>query len=259
MLRKVWNGLLLAVVGVLPGAEASAQYTSAEQFMTWSVLNVNVKLHDRWRVVYDMSYRSYNGTEADVNNTYRAVVERKAGNWQLGIGYAYFVAHPYGRFPGARTTEEHRIFEQATFSTNNKSVRWQHRFRFEHRDQERLFTASDGSAASERYWTFRPRYRTMLSWAIPRDGKSSRFTLHVFQELFLRFGPSNIVKSRFDQQRLSAQVACRIAKPAEVQVGYMFQDLLRTNGIQEERNHWLMLALIVDLDLSRKAQEPTGD
>ena len=95
----------------------------------------------------------------------------------------------------------------------------------------------------------RARYRFMANIPLNKKEMSDNtFFLSLYDELFIGFGP-NIVKNVLDQNRMYAALGYRFNAKLSIQLGYLNQYIIKTDGIKAERNHTLQAVICYNLDL----------
>ena len=101
---------------------------------------------------------------------------------------------------------------------------------------------------------FRQRIRYRAQCIIPlqkryiEQGKG--LFLNVNDEVFLGFG-KGIGKNILDQNRLILALGYKFSPNLNIQMGYMNQFVIKTNGVQMERNHTLWTSIVYNLDFSK--------
>lgn len=253
--RPAWLRPILVAFALAPAVLATGQRTYHDGFFSWSSLQVNMTVADRWRILPDASVRRLDGVGAPVTSTARLGVERAwKTNWTAAAGYAFFRSYPYAPFANSSVVDEHRAWEQVQHLTGPGRWRWRNRLRMEHRLIDHLgktdgMVVVDGSDLVHRY-----RLKSQLE---RRLGSGSRPNWKVFGfcEPMLRTS-GDVELSLVDQLRVGLGGGRRTGPHLEVFGNWMFQWLVRGNGDRIERNHWIMFTAVLDIDLSRKAAEP---
>lgn len=75
--------------------------------------------------------------------------------------------------------------------------------------------------------------------------------MNVNNEVFLGFG-RGIGKNILDQNRYIAAVGYKVSPNFNFQVGYLNQIIVKSNGIQIERNHTLWTSIVYNIDFTKK-------
>ncbi|MFM7103911.1 MAG: DUF2490 domain-containing protein, partial [Flavobacteriales bacterium] len=101
----------------------------------------------------------------------------------------------------------------------------------------------------------RVRYRIMANIPInKKEMADNTLFLSLYDEVFLGLG-QNIAKNVLDQNRLYAALGWRFNAKFSLQLGYMNQYVIKSDGIKAERNHTLQAAIFYNLDL-RETDSP---
>lgn len=176
--------------------------------------------------------------------TWQQLLLRPGVNFQLNKklmltgGYCFVDTFRYGDFPVRERFPEHRLFEQAQITHRLKRLDWQHRLRLE----QRFFR---GYAAR-----YENRFRYLLRVNLPLPGRSQRYYLGLYDEIFLNFG-QQVAFNVFDQNRAYVALGRKLGHDTRLEVGFMEQTLQQRSGRVFEHNHTLMLALYSRLPLRR--------
>jgi hypothetical protein len=97
----------------------------------------------------------------------------------------------------------------------------------------------------------RVRYRMMVNVPLSRkEMANNTLFLNVNDELFLGFG-KGIAKNILDQNRFIAALGWRFNPNFNIQLGYLNQMVLKTDGIKVERNHTLWLSTTYNIDFTK--------
>jgi len=161
------------------------------------------------------------------------------------VGYCWVNTHPYGTFPSKSIFPENRIWEQFQNKNQLGKVEWISRFRLEQR-----WINLPSFSSSTQSWTagdpvFSNRFRTLQRLSIPFKGtkiEDYSWYLSMYDECFIQFG-KNIGLNVFDQNRAYIAIGTKIPKIGRLEIGYLNQLLLKSNGIQVENNHTLQIGL----------------
>lgn len=168
---------------------------------------------------------------------------------QLTAGYGWIVTFPYGVQPVITILHENRLWQQALLRQSTGRVRMNHRLRFEQRWVEHFTPLNDGSQRYDgRNYSDRFRYRFWLEVPLNKvKFETGTWFVAAYNEMFINFG-QNLRLNRFDQNRLYAAVGYQFSQKGNLQLGYMQQLIVKSNGWQEELNNTLQIALIHNLD-----------
>ena len=152
---------------------------------------------------------------------------------------------------------ENRIWQQlnlkGTIETKFRTFDIQHRYRLEQRFIENYFKNSSGNLEKgDNLFRQRVRYRAMV--LIPLSKKTMQdktLFLNLNNEIFLGFG-KGIGKNILDQNRFNAAIGWRFNSNFNIQIGYLNQYIVKSDGIKVERNHTLLTGITYNLDFTKK-------
>lgn len=178
-------------------------------FGNWLIYIGNKKIDQKWNVLNEVQYRSYNAF-----NDLEQLLLRTGlgytfndGKNNVLLGYAYIHSENYPSSGGEKVSvNENRIFQQFVIKDNIGSAKLIHRYRFEQR-----FVESD----------FKMRFRYFLAITIPiinTEKERNTVYLSAYNEIFL-----NTESSVFDRDRLFGGIGYSLNKNTKLEVGYMNQ------------------------------------
>jgi hypothetical protein len=255
--------LFVIFVSVFAATSAvSAQKLISSQTHGWIMYFGNHKINDRWGLHTEYQWRRA-GRDENANvfqdwqqSLLRLGVDYYAKNQtQWTAGYGWIKTFEYGEQPVSHVFNEHRIWEQ--FIVKNKVGRFdlQHRYRLEQRFVEQYELGSTGEYAQNGFaFRNRVRYRLMVNVPLSRkEMNDNTLFLSMYDEVFLGFGPG-IGKNILDQNRLYGALGWRFNKELNVQLGYLNQYVVKTDGIKAERNHTLQLSVTYNFNFSKPKQ-----
>jgi hypothetical protein len=169
------------------------------------------------------------------------------------LGHAWIHTFPYGDQPIGQETGEQRIWQQMLIQNTFGRINIGHRYRLEQRWIENNYTNPDGTSIKDGYiYSNRFRYRFSVSIPInkPDISKGSAF-ISLYDEPFISFG--NVIKNNhFDQNRFYAALGYQYSADGNIQIGYLNQLLIKSDGIRREINHTLQIGITQHLDLRRQ-------
>lgn len=154
-------------------------------------------------------------------------------------GYGWILTYPYGSQPIANRTNENRLWQQVILKQPIGNFQVQHRYRLEQRWIDTQFKQ-------------RMRYRAQVLIPLQKsfvDKKQGLF-MNVNDEVFLGFG-NGIGKNILDQNRFIGAVGYQFNKDFQVQMGYLNQFVIKTDGLHMERNHTLWTSVAYNFDFSK--------
>lgn len=168
-------------------------------------------------------------------------------------GYGWIISYPYGEQPIGVTTNEHRIWQQCINQSNSGRFYFNHRYRLEQRFIEKASLDLNNQKVVDGFnFRQRARYRFMVSVPLNHATmQDNTLFLGVYDEVFIGFG-SGIGKNILDQNRLYGALGWRFNSKTNVQLGYLNQMIIKSDGVHMERNHNLQLSLTHNFDFSKK-------
>lgn len=231
-----------------------SQKQISTQSHAWVVYVGNHKISERWGILTEYQWRRNDFFLQWQQSLLRFGIDYygKQGE-QYSIGYAWAKTFPYGSQPIAHLNDEHRIWEQFMLKNKVGRIELNHRYRLEQRFIESWVKNSNDDFAQDGYlFRQRIRYRILAITPITRKEMKDNTLFFSFSvEPFLGFG-KGIGKNILDQNRLYAGFGWRFNKNVNVQVGYLNQYIVKSDGIRSERNHTLQFGMTYNLDFSKQ-------
>lgn len=249
MIRKI----LFSVGTVFFLFTAFSQKEISSQSHAWVMYTGNHKLTERWGIHSEYQWRRSDVFENWQQSLLRLGVDYYTKqNTQITLGYGWIRSFQYGEQPIIHTNNEHRIWEQYILKNKIGRVEIQHRYRLEQRFIENWTKNSDGSFLQDGFlFRQRLRYRFLLTIPLSRkEWKDNTLFLSVYDEPFLGFG-KGIGKNILDQNRLYGAIGWRFTKDFQVQLGYLNQFIVKSDGVKMERNHTLQIGATYNLDFTK--------
>lgn len=219
----------------------SQNKTVDNQFTIW-MSNVNsYHINPNWYFKSEIHIRRARGFEQ-----WQQFLVRPGINYKLNktvtfsAGYSYILSYPYGDQPIPIRTPEHNVWEQVGLNHSSEKVKFNHRFRVEHRfagnrvlnDQSEYFI--DGYGYQQRL-----RYRFTGKFPLTKNGK---FFAKWFDELFINLA-DNFMPLGMDQNWLYLGFGFNFTERANIQLGYMNQLIKKGNLNLYESNHTLQFTI----------------
>lgn len=207
----------------------------------WVTYNGDHKLSEKWGFHFDGHLRLSDFVKKGQQLLFRPGVNYHLNNAvSFGLGYAYVYTYQYGVFPAPSPFPENRLWEQIQLKTQLQKVEWVSRFRLEHR-----FVNSPVKIANQETYepgkaVFTTRFRLMNRFSIPLK---KNVYLTAMDELMVNSG-KNVGLNVFDQNRLYVGFGKQLSKTEKLELGYMMQSILRSDGIRIEKNNTIQLTLI---------------
>ncbi|MEO1054230.1 MAG: DUF2490 domain-containing protein [Bacteroidota bacterium] len=224
------------------------QRQTVNQYNTWYMYFGNHRLSEHWLLHTEYQFRR-SGFITDWQQSLARIGLDYRFNKELTLtaGYAYIQSFPYGELPISEELDEHRIWQTLTVNQFFNGWILNHRYRLEQRWNERASSSEENG----RIYRNRIRYRAMVT--VPLNNKTMQkgtLFLSAYDEIFIGFGEN--VSQAFDQNRLYFALGHQFNDSGNVQLGYLNQIALKGDGINQEQNHTLMLAITYNLDLRKQ-------
>ncbi len=218
----------------------NAQKLIDDQLHGWVVYQGNHKLNSKFDLHTEYQWRRADGFNDWQQSLARVGLDYKLNpNCTISGGYGWIISYPYGSQPIAAQTNENRLWQQVNLKAQYGAIQIQHRYRLEQRFIDTIFRQ-------------RIRYRAQciipLQKTYLEQGKG--LFMNVNDEVFLGFG-KGIGKNILDQNRFIAAVGYKFSPKMNIQMGYLNQFVIKSNGIQMERNHTLWTSVVYNLDFSK--------
>jgi Protein of unknown function (DUF2490) len=225
-----------------------AQRQTVYQVHGWYMYFGNHALTDKWSLHTEYQFRRSDLVSNWQQSLTRIGVDYKL-NSQLTLtaGYAFIRTYPYGEQPISEEFDEHRIWQTLTVQQPFKKFSFNHRYRLEQRWLERF--SSD--PIQDAMYLNRIRYRFMVTIPLINTEKiPSTLFLSAYDEVFIGFG-KNVAKNIMDQNRLYFALGYKFSPAGNIQLGFMNQTVVKRDGILQEQNRTLMVAVTYNLDFRK--------
>jgi Protein of unknown function (DUF2490) len=167
-------------------------------------------------------------------------------------GYAFIETYPYGGFPVKSIFPENRVWEQLQLKNQVGNFEWISRFRLEQRYVHAPVLVGGTYKAGDAVYT--NRFRVLNRFSIPFNGKTivdKSFYLSVYDEFMINFG-KNVQYNLFDQNRIYVALGYKLPKVGRLEMGYLNQTLVKSDGKKIENNHTFQVGLSCNIDFKRK-------
>lgn len=168
------------------------------------------------------------------------------------VGYCFVETYPYGEFAVTRSFPENRVWEQVQLKTPIGRIEWISRFRLEQRFSNLpILTFDNVYEAGPAIYT--NRFRLLNRFSIPFNGSTIQdgaFYVSTYSEFLINFG-RNVAYNIFDQHRAYIALGYKIPKLGRLEIGYMNQLVMKSDGIKIENNHTFQLGLSSNIDFMK--------
>ena len=229
--------LLCATLYVTP---FFAQQQIDDQVHGWLVYQGNHHMGTKFDLHTEYQWRRADGFADWQQSLTRIGLDYKLNpSVTISGGYGWILSYPYGSQPIANRTNENRLWQQVILKQPIGNFQVQHRYRLEQRWIDNQFKQ-------------RMRYRAQVLIPLQKsfvDKKQGLF-MNVNDEVFLGFG-KGIGKNILDQNRFIGAVGYQFNKDFQIQMGYLNQFVIKSDGLHMERNHTLWTAITYNLDFTK--------
>ena len=240
-------GFLILLVICVQSAFSQKQINKQSGF--WLGYFNQTRLSDKWGIWLDLHAR-----RTDFMARWSAQIFRPGVTYYLNDHFRFTAGYAYARsFPpeGMETIRpEHRLWQQALWTTRQKRLHTQQWIRVEERFNHKIANdeLQDG-------YNFNFRFRYLLNLMVPlnRDFIEPKTLFFAFNdEIHINAG-KQITFNMFDQNRLFLGLGYQFTKGLNLQVGYMNQFQQLSSGNHFNSNNVLRVFVFHNLDF-RKGQ-----
>lgn len=243
---SMWFSLLLWFVSI----ETHAQRLPVHQTNSWLAYTAQVKLTPKWGIHGELQWRQSELVVRPQQALWRmAALYQALPNIQWAGGFILLRNYPYGAYPAKSVFPEFRLWEQ--LQVKNTLNRWDTwiRLRLEQRwSYTPVLVAGQYTPGDAVYSN---RIRVMNKWNHPlarASVKNPLWYVSMYDEVFLSFG-KQVKVNMLDQNRIGMALGCKRIKNTNVELGYMLQTIIKSDGIHVEQNHTISLACFTNLSL----------
>jgi Protein of unknown function (DUF2490) len=172
------------------------------------------------------------------------------------VGYCFVQTAVYGVFPSQVAFPEHRFWEQLQIKNQVGRLECINRLRLEQRFVNLPSYNSSTAVYEVGDAVYTNRARILNRVSIPFKGKTivdKSIYVSVYDEVFANFG-KNIGKNIFDQNRAYAALGYKLPKYGKLELGYLHQSILKSDGIRIERNQTLQVGFLSTMDFYKSGK-----
>lgn len=229
---------------------SQSNYELKNNYNGWLMYFGDHKFASKWGIHLEAQVRQNNYITSP-----QQLLLRSGINYHLNstifatAGYCYVLTYPYGADPALARFPENRIWEQLQLKHQSGKIELVNRYRIEQRSVQIPRKNSADELFYEQVYTNRFRLLTRVS--IPLKGseiKDKSWYISLYDELFVSFG-KNVAFNVFDQNRAYLALGYKIPRVGRLEIGYLNQLIIKSNGIKVENNHTLQVGLISNFDL----------
>lgn len=227
-----------------------------KNFNSWLVYSGDHKFSKKWGIHLDVQWRRNKFFTDPQQIVIRTGINHHFNNQVVvTAGYAFAESYPFGEFPIAATFTENRIWEQVQLKNQLSSVEWSSRYRLEQRFSH--LPVRTGNAYKSGPSVYTNRMRILNRFSLPLKGKvieDRSFYISAYDEVFINFG-KNVGYNILDQNRAAFSLGYKIPNAGRVEVGYLYQLSMKSDGIKIENNHTLQIAFYSTFNFFKEKKE----
>jgi hypothetical protein len=247
--KKMKNIFLILIIGLgFQMSNVSAQ--TVTQTDSWWMYFGNHRINEKLGLHTEYQFRRSDFATNWQQSLMRVGLDYYLPNKTMAtVGYGWIVSFPYGEQPIAVATTEHRIWQQFVLNQNIGRFYFNHRYRLEQRFIENASLDANGEKQVDGFkFRQRARYRFLVTVPITKKTlEDNTLFFAAYDEPFLGFG-KGISTNFLDQNRLYFALGWRFDKDFNVQLGYLSQRVMKSDGVKIENNNTMQLGLTYNLD-----------
>ncbi|MCU0387094.1 MAG: DUF2490 domain-containing protein, partial [Chitinophagaceae bacterium] len=244
-----WAYLLPILFGYVQAYSQLPEKEINEQIQFWTSLNSTSRISDRWAIIGDIHIRRNNGISDPSFYLLRFAPQFAIlPNFTVAAGYAHMWIAP-SRSDWQAYVNEHRLYQQAIFTTKLGSTNLLQRVRNEQRWQQII---ADDKPTGD--WRFTNRVRYLISVTIPVSKNQWVPKPVIAEEILFHFGKP-IVYNTFDQNRLFLGIRQKLSSNLNFDFGYMNVYQQKFSGFQYDMNHTIRLFFYYTPDFRKVKKE----
>jgi Protein of unknown function (DUF2490) len=238
-------------------AQSIRQNTSNNN--VWLAYIGSHKIADKWSLHLEFQYRTSEGLSKTLQLLPRVGLNYHISSQAfVSAGYAFIQTYPYGAFGSKIDFPENRIWEQLQLKNQVGNFEWVSRFRLEQRYVQSpiVIIGFGGPFNVTGPAIFTNRFRLLNRFSIPFKGKTitnHSFYATIFDEFMINFG-ENVKTNIFDQNRIFIGIGYKFPQLGRLEVGFLEQTIIRSDGIKVENNHTFSISLMNNLDFMKKKE-----
>ena len=233
--------------------QVKRQYTT--NYNGWYTYTGSHKLSDKWGLHLELQWRRYN---VILDN--QQLLLRAGFNYYLNsqvtftAGYCFVQTYPYGTFASKAMFPENRIWEQLNLKTAIGAVEMINRLRLEQRYVYPPVIENGEYVPGDDVYV--NRVREMIRFSVPFKGKTIEdrsWFASAYSEVFINFG-KNVGYNLLDQHRGYIGLGYKMPKLGRLEIGYLNQLVLKSDGVKIERNHTVVISISSNIEFRKKKE-----
>lgn len=241
---------LLFLLAMMYSKQGMSQRVHNNQEHAWLAYTMQAKLAPKWGVHLEGQWRRDEwGAKPQQILLRTGIMYNILPSWQATAGYGFVHTYPYGNFPVKCAYPEHRFWEQ--LQTKSSFLTWDTWLRLRLEQRFSKLPALNTTVYEPGDAVYTNRMRILNKWNYPFwKNKQNFHSLYVsaFDEVFLSFG-KNVSYNLLDQNRLGIMLGYKLLPTTNVELGYLLQSVVKSNGLQVENNHTLSAGFFTNVDL----------
>ncbi|MDI9319358.1 MAG: DUF2490 domain-containing protein [Phycisphaerales bacterium] len=253
---KKYKNIIAVFIVLISMNKAQAQSRiNSSNTNAWFMYFGDHKISKHWGIHLEGQMR-----KNDFVNQWQQLLLRTGINYHINeqifatVGYCFVETYPYGDFPVKSSFPEHRFWEQIQIKNQISQFEWTSRFRLEQRFSALPILNTNSNIYEPGDAVYTNRFRLLNRVSIPFIGKKivdKSFYISFYDELFINFG-KNVGLNLFDQNRAYAAIGYKIPKIGRLEIGYLEQTILKSDGFKIENNHTIQIGLSSNVDFFKK-------
>jgi hypothetical protein len=225
---------------------------SVKQSIQWFSFTANVKVTPSTSLIAEGQFR-FAHTFDPMQFQLRTGVDFKL-NKHFSIvpfGYVYTLNEQYGKQPATFINNEHRFWEQIAFKHTVGKLKIDHRLRYEQRFIQVHTKTAEGKITNEGFHNQQTRLRYRLMGKLPLTKEGESVFLSFYDEIFFSWG-KKVTYHEPDQNRAFVGIGLPINKSFTLQSGFLYQMLVKENGLKQENNLGIQVMATYNIDLTHQ-------
>jgi len=242
-------------IGTLTFAQPAGR-AIVNQSAQWFATTANLKVAKRLTILLDGQYRFIEGEPQQYQSRVGLDVKINDHLSIIPIAYVYTWNYLYGKQPASYANNEHRFWQQAFYKHTVGRLKLDHRVRYERRFIQQHSKMSSGEVIYDGYQQRqnRARYRFMARYPLNKPSIDPKALFaSVYDEVFISWG-GPVTFHKPDQNRIFAGLGYQFTKEFNLQGGFIYQELIKSNGAKQENNVGFQMLLGYNVDLTKKTK-----
>jgi hypothetical protein len=222
---------------------------TVSQSIEWFSLTTNIKVTPATTLIAEGQFR-FAHTLDPMQFQLRTGVDFKLSKHfsVVPFGYVYTLNEQYGKQPATFINNEHRFWEQIAFKHTVGKLKIDHRLRYEQRFIQVHTKTAEGTITNEGFHNQQTRLRYRLMGKLPLAKENESMFLSFYDEVFFSSG-KKVTYHEPDQNRAFLGMGFPMNKSFTLQGGFLYQMLVKENGLKQENNLGIQVMATYNIDL----------